>query len=266
MPKEEIIWKHKKATELYHKEISKKASGVIDEKYVKDYIISKENIKVVSLGIGDGRELSWLNRLHNVKEIIGVDYSQEMLDICRIVAKKYRTRINLIKDNLLSLKIFKELVEKEDLSLIYLCLLNTLGNFTVKQREKILKNVRNLMKKNDRLIMCLYKKPEDIKAKIFLPLQVKTKKNLGNRIKIGTLIEYGSLETLWLPILEKYHRLPRIWYDDKTNNVTFYVGKEKIIISHRFSKEEIREIAKKTKLKIENLIEGKFMWVVILKV
>ncbi len=266
MPKEEIIWKHKKATELYHKEVSKKTSGIIDEKYVKDYIISRKNIKVVSLGIGGGRELSWLNRLKNIKGIIGVDYSQEMLNICRIVAKKYNARISLIKDNLLSLKFFKELVKKEALSLIYLCLINTLGNFTGKQREKILKNVRNLMKKKDRLILCLYKKPEDIKAKIFLPPQVKIKKNLGSRIKIGTLIEYGSLELLWYPILEKYHRLPRIWYDDKTNDVTFHVGKEKIIISHRFSEEEIIEIAKKTKFKIEKLIEGKFMWVVILKV
>jgi len=52
MPKEQIIWRHKRAAELYHKKISQIASGVVDEKYVKDYISSKKRAKVVSLGIG----------------------------------------------------------------------------------------------------------------------------------------------------------------------------------------------------------------------
>ena len=43
-------------------------------------------------------------------------------------------------------------------------------------------------------------------------------------------------------------------------------GKKKIVISHRFSKEEIKDMAKIAKFKIEKLIEGKFMWVVMLKV
>jgi len=48
--------------------------------------------------------------------------------------------------------------------------------------------------------------------------------------------------------------------------VTIYVGKEKVLISHRFSKEEIKKLAQNAKFKIEKLIEGKFMWVVILKI
>ena len=114
--------------------------------------------------------------------------------------------------------------------------------------------------------MCLYKRPERIKAKIFLPRQIKIKGNSGRKIKLGTLIEYGCLEFLWIPILEKYHRLPRFWYDEKTDDVTIYVGKEKILISHRFSEEEIKKLCKIVKLKIEKLIEGKFMWIVILKI
>lgn len=265
MPKEEIFWKHKKATEFYNKTILEKASGVIDEKYVKDFIASKKNVKVVSLGIGSGRELNWLDKLKNIKEVIGIDYSLDFLDICERVAAKCKVKVSCIRDNLFSLKKLKKFIKKEKLPLIFICLLNTLGNFTLQQREKVSKNVKNLMKRKDRLILCLYKRPKRIKAKIFLPSQIKIKGNSGRKVKLGTLIEYGGLEFFWLPILEKYHKLPRFWYNEKTDDVTIYVGKEKILISHRFSKEEIKKLAKITKLKIEKLIEGKFMWVVILK-
>lgn len=266
MPKEEIIWKHKKAAELYRKEVSLKASGVTDEKYVKDYIASKKNVNVVSLGIGGGRELNWLDKLKDVKEVIGIDYSKEMLDICEEVAKKCKIKVTLIKDNLFSLKKFKKYIKKEESPLIYICLLNTLGNFTSTQRKKIFKNVRNLMKKEDRLILCLYKRPERIKAKMRLPPQIKIKGNSGRKIKLSEVIEYASLGLLWIPILQKYFRLPRFWYNEKANDVTIYIDGEKIFISHRFSKEEIKKLCQETKLKIKKLIEGKFMWVVILKV
>jgi len=264
--KEAIIWKRKKAAELYHKTVFLKASGVVDEKYVKDYILSKRNVKVVSLGVGSGRELSWLDKLRNIKEVIGIDYSSDFLEICRKVAKKCKVKVSCVKDNLFSLKKFKKFIKDERLPLIYICLLNTLGNFTQKEREKVLRNVRNLMKKKDRLVLCLYKRPEKIKIKIKLPSLIKPKGNSGRRVKLSTLIEYGGLEFFWVSILEKYHRLPRFWYNEKTDDVTIYVGKEKILISHRFSDEEIKELAKIAKLKIEKLIEGKFMYVVMLKV
>lgn len=266
MPKEEIIWKHEKAAELYHKQISREASGVIDEKYVKDFIVSKKNVKVISLGIGSGRELSWLDKLKNIKEVIGIDYSADFLDICRKATEKCKVKVTCVKDNLFSLKKFKKFIKNEKLPLIYICLLNTLGDFTQKERRKILGNVRQVMKKKDKLVLCLYKKPERIKGRIFLPQQIKIRGNSGRRIKLGTLIEYGCLDFFWLPILEKYHQLPRFWYNEKTDDVTVYVGKEKVLISHRFSKEEIRDMVKIAKLKIEKMIEGKFMYVVILKI
>jgi len=217
------------------------------------------------LGIGVGRELYWLNKLTKIKEIIGIDYSREMLDICKEVAKKYQVKVSLIKDNLLSLKKFKNYLKNEKLPLIYICLINTLGNFGKEDRRKVLKNLHNLIKKKDILILCLYKRPEEIKARMFLPSQIKTKGNLGTKTRLGELIEYACYEALWPPILEKYHQLPRFWYNDKTNDITISAGERKILISHRFSREEIIEMVKKTKLKIEKLIEGKFMWVVILK-
>lgn len=264
--REEIIWKHKRAAEIYAKSVVQKASGVVDEKFVKKYIQKQREVKVVSLGIGTGRELSWLDKLKNVKEVIGIDYSSDFLDICRKVAEKCKAKVACIKDNFFSLKKIGKYIKKEKLPLIYICLINTLGNFKEKEREKILKNVKSLMKKKDRLILCLYKRPERIKAKIKLPSQIKIKGNSGRRVKLGTLIEYGCLEFFWVPIFEKYHQLPRFWYNEKTDDVTIYVGEEKILISHRFSKEEIENLAKEAKLKIEKLIEGKFMWVVILKI
>jgi len=266
MPRENIFWKHKKSTNIYHNEISKKSSGIIDEKLIRDYIKSKNKLKVVDLGIGDGRELSWLARLENIKEIIGVDYSQDFLDICREEAKKYKIKICLINDNLLSLKRLKEFIEKEKFPLIYVCLVNTFGNLKEEERKEVLKNLKKLVRNKDRLILSLYKRPEEIRNKMPLPYQVKIKGNLGGEIKLGEAIEYASLEFFWPPILEKYHQLPRFWYNDKTNDMTIYVGKKKILISHRFSKEEIMEMAKKARFKTEKLIEGKFMWIVILKI
>ena len=79
-------------------------------------------------------------------------------------------------------------------------------------------------------------------------------------------LEYYFNEVLWSGIYKKFHQIPQFTYNKKTNDVTVYLKKRKIFISHRFSKEEIENLAKSTKLKIEKLIEGKFMWVVILRV
>lgn len=266
MPKEGIIWRNKKAAELYYKEVAQKSSGMVDEGYISKYIRLKKEIKAVSLGIGVGRELSWLSKLDNIKEIIGIDYSQEELDFCKKVAEKYKVKVSLVKDNLLSLNKFKNLIKNEKLPLIYVCLINTLGNFNEKERGRVLKNIKKLTKKKDRLILSLYKRPERIKVKTPLPSQIKVGKDPVIKTKLRNVIEYTFYEFFWPPLLEKYHQLPRFWYDDKANNMTVYVGKKKILISHRFSKEEIIEMAKKAKFKTEKLIERKFMWIAILKI
>ena len=67
MPEERIIWRNKKAAGIYHREVARENPGVIDENYIKNYIISKRKVKVVSLGIGVGRELYWLDKLNNIK-------------------------------------------------------------------------------------------------------------------------------------------------------------------------------------------------------
>jgi len=268
MPQEKIIWAYRKTPEVWHKKASAGSSGIVDERYIKDYIASQKEVKVVSLGIGTGRELNWLKQLKNIKEVIGIDYSQAMLDFCRKTAKEFPVKVSLIKENLLSLKKLEVQIKNEKLALIYIYLLNTLGNLEEKNRIRVLKKINALMKKEDRLILALYKRPERIREKVFLPdhIKLKLKENSGLKIKFGEVIEYMYYEVWWPPILEKYHQLPRFWYNDKTNDITIYAGKRKVFISHRFSEEEIMEMAKEAKLKIEKLIEGKFMWVVILRV
>ena len=259
-----IIWSYPKADRLYHSTTSKRFSGVIDEDYVKKYLQRQKDIKVVSLGIGTGRELKWLDKLRNVKEIIGVDYSSSMLKICREVSEKYSKEVVLIKDDLLSFKKFKNYLEDEELPIVYICLINTLGNFEEKHREKILRNVKNLMEEKDRLILCLYKIPERIKTKIKIPSILKV--SHGEREKITLSIEYYFNEVLWSSLYERYHKIPRFTYQNESNDVAVYLGKKKVFISHRFSEGEIKKLCRITKLKIEKLIEGKFMWVVMLKI
>ena len=266
MPHENILWKNKKSVRSYTKEMYGKASGVKDEKYVKKYIADKNKVKIVDLGIGSGRELKWLCKIKNIKEIVGIDYSRAFLDICKKESKKYKTKVSLINDDILLLGKSKKFVKKEKLPIIYMCLINTFGNFSEKQRIKILNNLRKIVNKKDRLILCLYKRPETIKTKMFLPGHIKVKNKNQSEIKIAELIEYASMNFLLNPIVEKYQQFPRIWYNNKTNDITIYIGRKKILISHRFSKEEIIGMVKKAKFKIEKLIEGKFMWVVISKI
>ena len=258
------MWKFKSVPRKYWEEASKKIA-LADEKYAINYIKKSGPIKVVSLGIGPGRELVWLDKLKNVKEVIGVDYSQPMLNFCKKVTAQFRLKVTLIKDNLLTLKKLRKVIEKESTPLFYICLINTLGNFPTQKRIKVLKTVREIMKVKDRLILCLDKRPEKRKGKVSLPFRLKIKNGEKEKRVLSEVLEYSSFALFWDPVIKKQYRLPRFWYDEKENDIVIYVGGKKFFISHRFSKEEIKKLCQKAKLKIERLIEGKFMWIVILK-
>jgi len=266
MKARDVIWHTKEAAERYAKMSLKFIPGAIDEEHVKKYISSKRNVKIVSLGIGTGRELSWLKNFKNIKEIIGIDYSKAMLMISRRIAKTCKKKIVLIQDNLLSLKKFKTIIKKEKLPIIYICLINTLGNFKARERERILKNIKELAKREDRVALCLYKIPERIKTRIKLPPHIIVKGKRVKKIEINLAIEYALNEVIWAAVTKKFKRIPRFWYEEDNRDIVTYIGRKKIFISHRFSKEEIKKLCKTVKLKIEKIIEGKFMWVVILKI
>lgn len=58
-----IVWFCPKSAEFYHFITSKRFSGIVDEKIVKKYIKKQKEVKIVSLGVGTGRELNWLDKL-----------------------------------------------------------------------------------------------------------------------------------------------------------------------------------------------------------
>lgn len=263
-PRDEI-WLSEKTPASYFRFCSK-MSRTIDEGQVIEFInnFKPKNKKIiVDLGIGPGRELSWLAKLKNISKIIGIDYSQSMLDFCRKQSQKIKAKIILFKDDLLTLGKFNPPKEKP---IIYLYLFNSLGDFTPDEREIILQNIKKKMGKSDILIATLSKRPEEINSKMLEKLPYR-EKSVGERKKIGIIVEYGSLPFLWNVALEKYKRLPQLWYDNKNNNFLVYLSRGKILFSsHRWSKKEIVDLFRKADLKIEKLIEGEAMYTVISKI
>lgn len=259
------FWRLPTTPEEYDKGV-RKMSGVLDETPIIDYIKNfKKSVTVVSLGIGTGRELEWLDKIKNVTKIIGIDYSAPMLRFCRKRAKQCKKKVILLKDNIAEPVKLKRKVSKIKKPIIYLALINTLGNFSFKERELALQKTRNLMKRKDGLIICLYKLISQATiSTLNIPpyLHLKTKEA---RTKLTEIIEYALQPFVWRGLIKKYNQLPRFWYDEKENDITAYIGEKKTFISHRFSKEEIKTLHKKAGLKIEKLIEGKAMYTVVSK-
>ncbi|MCU0652927.1 MAG: class I SAM-dependent methyltransferase [Candidatus Pacebacteria bacterium] len=257
------VWFWPKTARLYGAAIKSAHRGQDDEVIVKKSLAAQGFASVVSLGVGDGREFAWLKGLKSVKKIIGVDYSAAMLAQCRENAAKSGIRIDLICDDLFDLQNLEEIITKEKSSVAYLCLLNTLGNFTREKRVRIVLNVRRLMKKGDRLALCLYKKPGSLKRPV-LPGQLVLKNGVDGR-RIGLALEYARNEVLWSATYERFGCLPRFDYDKAANDVAAYSGQKKVFFSNRFSSQEIKGMCRFTGLEVERLIEGKYMWTAILK-
>jgi len=269
----EKIWKHRETPKHYfnyfYNEISKRMAGVKDEKYIVGFVNNfnpKKNKIIVNLGIGPGRELPWLVKLKNISEIIGVDYSPAMLSFCKKQAEKYKKKITLIKDNFFTLKKLSKIVKKEKKPIIFICLLNTIGNFTEKKRIKILKIFKRLMQKQDRLILTVYKPIEKVRINIkrFPPhLRPVSKEDISKLYEIMICAVAGFF---WDSAFTYYEgKMPQFGYNKRTRDLTVHVERKKIYISHRFTEKEIKELHKKANLKIEKLIEGKLMFIVVSK-
>lgn len=262
------FWFHEQLPQKYHKLANKHASGVVDENIVvnliEKYKIGEKKI-IVDLGIGTGRELAWLDKLRNIKKIVGIDYSPAMIAFCKKVAKTCIHKVDLFLEDLFHPQYLKAFaLENRTNPLIYLSLINSFGNFTKEERPKILKNLRSLIKTNDRIIISIYKTTQHVKREYnsknhlsFKPKDPQDKKYLAQ------IIEYGSYDFLWNSVIDKYHTLPRFWYDKKTNDIVIHINGKRLYISHRFTKEEIQKEFKKSGLKIDKIIEGKAMWIVV---
>lgn len=261
----EEIWRHPKTPAIWDKTV-KKYLGLSDEISLIDYIKNfGRQVAICDLGIGTGRLLKEFDKFKNITKIIGIDYSKPMFSFCQKRAKKCKKEVILLGDDMRNpVNLEKEVVKIKE-PIIYICLLNTLGNFLSQERKLVFEKIKNLMKKEDRLILCLYKRPEKaVIEAINLPpyLKIKSKRE---KVKLAEAIEYSFNEAYWRPILEKFKMLPRFWYDEKENDIVIYVGREKVFISHRFSEGEIKKLGQIASLKIEKLFEGKLMYTVIFK-
>lgn len=261
----EEIWRHPKTPVIWDR-IAKKYLGLSDEISLLNYIKNfGKKVVVCDLGIGTGRLLKEFDKFENIIKIIGVDYSKPMLSFCQKRAKKCKKEVILLEDDIRNPVNLEKEVGKIKEPIIYICLLNTFGNFLPKERELVLEKIKNLMKKKDRLILCLYKRPEKAMIEeINLPpyLKIKSKRE---KVKLAEILEYPFNLMYWHTVLDKFKQPPRFWYDEKENDIAIYIGKEKVFISHRFSEEEIKKLAQIAGLKVEKLFEGKLMYTVIFK-
>lgn len=84
-------------------------------------------------------------------------------------------------------------------------------------------------------------------------------------IYLSFIRAYALIPHVWHSVIGGEGTLPRFWYNRDSNDIVIHINGRKVVISHRFNKEEIRELAVSAKLSIEKLITGKFMYIVILK-
>lgn len=264
------LWFHPDTPTNYHQSMNKVASGVLDEKIVADFIgnFRPGNFKViVDLGIGTGRELPWLDKLSDIEKIIGVDYSPAMLKFCTKRAKDCTHRVVLIKGNLLKPKELAKVAVKEKKSVIYLSLINTFGNFTKEERLLVLRNIKSLLKKSDRIVLALYKRLHYTKRMTYLKkMPMLQTKDSSDQPVLAELIEYGLLPFFWTQTMDRYHQLPKFWYDKETNDVVIHLNGKRLFISHRFTKEEIEQEFKSAGLKVGQIIDGKAMYIAVGKI
>ncbi len=124
-------------------------------KVLSHYFPDEDKVHV-GLGIGGGLDIKITEGVPRVVRKIGVDYSSTMLKLC----KERHPDAELIQDNLLNPRKLKKVLKKEERPVFLTILTNTLGNFSMKDRPKVLRSIRNVMKDDDLLVAQLYKRPE----------------------------------------------------------------------------------------------------------
>lgn len=261
------LYKSVRAPGAFYKAYQKKLD-VVDEKYLADFIrnyhAGSKKI-VVDLGIGPGRELEWLDKIGDVETVVGVDFSEHMLEFCRSIAKRYLKRIVLILEDFRNLDKTKKFISDRTSPAIFICLVNTLGNFPPKERLKVLNKVKIIMRPDDRLILMLYKLPQDMKidSRAIKRIPSHLRPRGYDIMKYVELIDYSFQNWIWDPVVEIFGSPPIITYDESTQDIAAYVGNKKVFGSHRWSKKEVKDLHKQAGLRIDKMIEGDYAYIVV---
>ncbi len=266
------MWVHAKTPKEYHKFfLSEFPSGIVDEVHVARFFntyLSKQQKTIVDLGIGTGRELVWIDKLKNLSQVIGLDYSSSMIKFCAGSASLYRHELICIRDNLLGLKHLPGLVKKVKEPVIYISLINSLGNFSKSERIQTLRQLRPFLKSSDRIVLCLYKRPTLRMKKFLFPSffpKFAKPKSKTNATYLSFVREYALIPHVWHSVIGRGGVPPRFWYNRDTNDIVIHINGKRMVISHRFNKKEIHELTKSAKFSVEKFITGKFMYIVVLK-
>ncbi|MEM5834680.1 MAG: class I SAM-dependent methyltransferase [Candidatus Aenigmatarchaeota archaeon] len=153
------IWFNKEFCKQYAEEEEKITMVTPKERELEQemfsyYLPNKSKVHV-ALGVGSGLDFKVFQN-NNIERRIGVDISPSMLEIC----KERYPDAEVIRDDIRSLKKLRRLIKSEERPKFFTLLTNTLGNFELKDRERIVRNVRSLMGDQDLLIAELYKRPE----------------------------------------------------------------------------------------------------------
>lgn len=264
------MWTHEKIPADYHKFFSSEIpSGTGDEPIVANFFNNYlPGIKktIVDMGIGSGRELAWIDKIGDLSDIIGIDYSKPMLSFCGKQKRILKHELILIEDDLLKLESTAKIVRRFDEPLVYVSLINSFGNFAKDERITFLKGLRSLVRSDDRIILCVYKRPTAAMSKnlpVFFPEAAVPKAKIDAK-RLCFIREYALIPYVWHEAIEE-GGFPCFWYDKKDNDIIIHVDGKRMVISHRFYKEEIIDLAKVSGLLIDKIITGKFMYVAILK-
>jgi|GEM_PF-3428852 len=263
------LYKSVKAPEAFYKAYQKKLD-VVDERHLVDFIKkyhpgSKKII--IDLGIGPGRELEWLEKIEDVASIVGIDFSKPMLDFCKGIAKRYSKKVILVQEDFRNLSKTEKLIGGSVTPKIFICLVNTLGNFPPRDRLRVLNAVRRIMGGEDRLVLMLYKLPQDmrINGNAIKRIPPHLRPRGYDIMKYLELIDYSFQNWIWDPVVEIFGSPPIITYDDENQDIAAYVGDKKVFGSHRWDKTEIRNLHKQAMLRIDKIIEGDYAYIVVSK-
>ena len=264
------MWTHADTPAEYDNFFSSELpSGTVDESRVANffnrYLPRKQKV-LVDLGIGSGRELVWIDKLEGLSRIVGIDYSRPMLEFCRKNTVSCRHEVVLEQDDLLGPKILPGLVGAIAEPVVYVSLINSMGNFSSRERIRVLRKMKPLLRSRDRVILCLYKRPTlEMGTRLLKPFpESALPKNKIDCVYLNFAVEYALIPYVWNSIIER-GGFPTFWYDKKSNDVVIRDDNEKVVISHRFDRKEIKDLARAIGLAIDRLITGKFMYIAILK-
>ncbi len=219
-----------------------------EERQIVTEILPKEEITIVDLGIGPGRELRWLCKLKNIRAIVGIDITRPFLEYCRRThARECKIPLYLVEENFFRPRQSIEVLGRLPGKKVGLMLVNTFGNFEREERMRLLKTWRPHL---DYFVLSL----------------LKYRQFTGDlaRLIISNVEFYALLSFVWNSLYAKYHRYPTFFFDPNSRDVIFHIAGKRVFISHRWLPGELeRELPEGWN--VERVIEGDHFLVYLLR-